>query len=146
MKLPSLAPDPYGRTKPLRVWLNPEHGARLLALPYELVWATTWMHEANVWIAPRIGLPDLTVVTWPETHQADPDSVHWKTRRLVEEADGRAFAWVDDEIGERDRAWVAEHHPVPALLHWVDARKGLREEDFDVLAQWSTGAQRGHGW
>jgi hypothetical protein len=147
MKLPSLAPNPYGRTKPLRVWLNPEHGAQLLTLPYDLVWATTWMHEANVWIAPQIGLPNLPVVVWPEMHQADSDGIHWKTRHLVLQAAGRAFVWVDDEISERDRVWVAEHHPAPALLHQVDARKGLRDGDFDLLKRWSkTGALRGHRW
>lgn len=33
--------------KPLRVWLNPEHGPALTALPFELAWCTTWQAEAN---------------------------------------------------------------------------------------------------
>lgn len=42
-------------TKPLRVWLDHRHGEQLLALPYQLVWATTWMNEANEWIGPQAG-------------------------------------------------------------------------------------------
>lgn len=151
---PAIAsPDDWWRTrhrKPLRVWLNPDHGARLLALPYELVWATTWTHQANKWIAPPLGLPELPVIAWPEMHQTDPDGVHWKTRHLVASTAGRPFAWVDDEITERDRAWVAEHHSAPALLHWVDARKGLLDEDFTTLAEWARSVSnrqpRGDRW
>ena len=48
---------------PHRLWLNPRHGPRLLDLARrcgaELVWATPWEHDANVEIAPRIGLPTL---------------------------------------------------------------------------------------
>ncbi|MFC4059932.1 HAD domain-containing protein [Planomonospora corallina] len=123
---------------PLRVLLNPGHGAALLALPYELVWATTWRHEANAWIAPRLGLPCLPVVEWHELHwAARGDGVHWKTRQLVDWADGRAFAWVDDEIGEADREYVAACHPAPALLHRVDPAVGLLAEDFALLGDWA---------
>ncbi|GIH74111.1 HAD domain-containing protein [Planobispora longispora] len=126
------------RLRPLRVWLNPDHGPALLALPYDLVWATTWRHEANAWIAPRLGLPPLPVVDWPELHSAArDDGVHWKTRRLVEWAAGRAFAWVDDEIGDADRAFVAAHRSGPALLHRVDPRIGLLPGDFAALAAWA---------
>jgi len=47
-------------------------GPRLLALPGELVWATTWQGEANEVIAPRLGLPGLPVVTWPDA-EVDAD-------------------------------------------------------------------------
>lgn len=122
--------------RPLRVWLNVDHGARLLALPYDLVWATTWKQEANEWIGPPLHLPELPYVDWPRQHHTDPDGIHWKTRYLVEWAAGRPFAWVDDEITAADRAWVSCHHGAPALLHWVNPRLGLREADFAVLADW----------
>lgn len=51
---------------PLLARLDPAHGPRLLALPCDLVWATTWGDEANEVIAPRIGLPRLPVADWPE--------------------------------------------------------------------------------
>lgn len=49
-------------------------------------------------------------------------------------ADGRPFAWVDDEQGEADHAHVAATHRGRSLLHHVDPRVGLRPDDFTALA------------
>ncbi|MBY8882129.1 hypothetical protein [Actinacidiphila acidipaludis] len=125
-----------GRTTPLRVWLNPEHGTALLALEYDLCWATTWMGAANEWIAPVLGLPELPFVDFGTALLSQrPDEVHWKTEALVAYAAGRPFAWVDDEQSEADHAYVAAQHPAPALLRHVDPRVGMREDDFGVLAE-----------
>lgn len=123
----------------LPVLLNPEHGGELLALAgaYELVWATTWMDEANEWIAPRLGLPPLPYIDWPSMHGDALDGTYWKTPCVVEYAAGRPFAWIDDEITALDVAWVAQHHPARALLRPVDPRVGLTREDFDALAAWA---------
>lgn len=125
---------------PLLTRVDPAHGPRLAALPCEVVWATTWMTEANDAVAPRLGLPALAVVVWPEPSEADERDeragLHWKTRALVDWAAGRSFAWVDDELTDVDRAWVAVHHPGHALLHRVDARVGLTEADFVALEEW----------
>ncbi|MFG2098575.1 HAD domain-containing protein [Streptomyces sp. NPDC048612] len=125
---------------PLLGRVDPGHGARLAALPCEVVWATTWMDDANECIAPLIGLPRLAVVVWPEPGEADVqderDGLHWKTRALVEWAAGRSFVWVDDEVTEADRAWVAAHHPGRALLHRVDARRGLTDDDYAEIGRW----------
>lgn len=37
----NLLGKPDEKVKPLRVWLNPDHGPALGTLPYTLVWATT---------------------------------------------------------------------------------------------------------
>ncbi|MEV5315854.1 hypothetical protein [Streptomyces sp. NPDC052610] len=126
---------PPAAVKPLRVWLNAAHGPRLLELGerYELVWATTWGAEANTFISPVLGLPELPVVAWPVMHDAGPDGTFWKTRHLVAHAAGRPFAWVDDELGERDEAFVAVRHAGVALLRHVDPRLGLRDDDFAAL-------------
>jgi hypothetical protein len=84
------------------------------------VWATTWLEDANTEIAPRLGLPDLPVVTWPEPtgdHQREDQwlGLCWKTRTLVTWAAGRPFAWVDDEI---------------------TASRGLTDEDYAALDAW----------
>lgn len=122
----------------LRVVLHPGHGALLRALPYELAWATTWMHEANEMIAPAVGLPrDLPVIEWPELFATDPDGLYWKTRTLVEWAAGRPFVWVDDMLTEADVAYVAEHHGAPALLLTIHPRRGLRSADFARLRSWA---------
>ncbi|WP_329112403.1 HAD domain-containing protein [Streptomyces sp. NBC_01353] len=132
----ALAPD----ANPLLSRINPDHGRRLAALPCEVVWATTWMGDANEGICPRIGLPQLAVVVWPEPSDTDAqderNGLHWKTRPLVAWASGRPFAWVDDEITDTDRAWVAAHHQGHALLHRVDPRRGLTDGDYAVLDAW----------
>ncbi|MEU0678936.1 HAD domain-containing protein [Streptomyces albogriseolus] len=121
---------------PLLARLDPGIGARLLALGCSLVWATTWMEEANEVVAPRLGLPSLPVLDWPEADEPGLRGLHWKTRPLVERAGGRPFVWVDDEIGAVDRQWVAAAHPGPALLHRVDPARGLQDSDFRTLTDW----------
>jgi hypothetical protein len=123
---------------PLITRIDPGLGPRLRALPCELVWATTWMSDANECVAPRLGLPELPVVTWPETADADETKggLHWKTPALVRWAAAHPFAWVDDEITDVDRAWVEVHHRGRAFLHRVDARRGLTRADFATLETW----------
>ncbi|WP_330339889.1 HAD domain-containing protein [Streptomyces sp. NBC_00557] len=122
---------------PLLDRLDPGIGPRLLALGCHLVWATTWMEDANEAVAPRVGLPMLPVVEWPATGTHDgPRGLHWKTRPLVEWADGRPFIWVDDEISAMDRLWVDAQHPGPSLLHRVDPVRGLGDADFSALGDW----------
>lgn len=121
--------------RPLRVRLNPKHGEALLALPYDLVWATTWEEDANTMIGPLLGLPELPVVAFPHVDRFAP-GLFFKTRRLVEYAAGRPFAWVDDGITARDITWVRRNHLSDALLHPVDPAIGLWEKDFELLADW----------
>jgi hypothetical protein len=121
--------------------LRVDAGPRLAALPCTLVWATTWLEDANTEIAPRLGLPGLAVVTWPEPTLAQEREdqwlgLCWKTRTVVDWAAGRPFAWVDDEITDADREWVSGSHPAPAMLRSVDSSRGLTDRDFDVLGAW----------
>ncbi|MFF3613760.1 hypothetical protein [Streptomyces sp. NPDC002580] len=142
---PASEADP-DRGNPLTGRLDPSVGLRLTGLGCELVWATTWMDEANRSVGPRIGLPRLRVVEWPETSDDEgprsahgarvPRGLHWKTPALVEWADGRPFIWVDDEIGPVDRLWVDARYEGPSLLHRVDPAVGLGEDDFSVLTEW----------
>ena len=89
---------------PLLSRVDPALGPRLLALGCDLVWATTWLADANECVAPLLGLPPLPVLDFPDT----------------------------------DRAWVASHHPGPALLHTVDASTGLTGQDLTAIATWLT--------
>ncbi|MFF9489210.1 HAD domain-containing protein [Streptomyces sp. NPDC014676] len=121
--------------------LDPRLGPRLAALPCDLVWATTWGEEAHTELAPRLGLPRLPAVLWPEpsaahVHEDQWFGLHWKTRAIVAWADGRPFAWVDDEITDADRDWVSAHHPAQALLHHVASSRGLTDQDFTILGPW----------
>jgi hypothetical protein len=94
------------------------------------------MAQANEEVSPRLGLPVLPVVTWSEAADDRPYGLHWKTEDLVGWASGRRFVWLDDEIRPTDPAWVAAHHPAPALLHRVDPRVGLADEDFSSIRRW----------
>ena len=117
--------------------LDARHGTRLSELPCELVWATTWMAEANRTIAPALGLPALPVLDpLPPTAEDDWFGPHWKTRAIVERAGGRPFAWLDDEITAADREWIADRHPAPALLLVMDPHHGLTTIDLDTLERW----------
>ncbi|MBO0516407.1 HAD domain-containing protein [Streptomyces beijiangensis] len=128
---------PGAGTNPLLSRVDPGLGARLAALPCELVWATTWMSDANACIAPWLGLPELPVVNWPDPSDDEGrGGLHWKTRPLVDWARGRPFVWVDDEITGADRAWVVAHHPARALLHRADPVFGLTGADFELIGAW----------
>ncbi|MFG2058352.1 hypothetical protein ACGFI9_30450 [Micromonospora sp. NPDC048930] len=107
----------------------------MLALSGELVWASTWMAEANEVVAPRLDLPVLAFVDWPD-HEEPLRGVHWKTAPLTRWAAGRPFVWLDDETTDADRRWVAAHHSQPALLRHVDPYLGLTGADLAAVRQW----------
>jgi len=120
---------------PLLERLDPEDGRRLLALGCRLVWATTWMVDANALVAPRLGLPELPIVDFPDDDEPE-NGLHWKTRSLTRWAAGRSFVWVDDEITDVDRRWVRAHYRGRALLHRVDSLVGLTDDDFMRIREW----------
>lgn len=123
--------------KPLSVRLNPQHGRRLRELAaegYELVWATTWVEEANTFLAPLLGLPELPVVQWPRIDRPYRGQPLWKTSHVVDYAAGRPFAWVDDQLTDLDTDYVARHHEGRSHLHIVHPRVGLTDRDFEVLS------------
>jgi hypothetical protein len=120
---------------PLLARVNPALGPRLWSLGCDLVWATTWMEDANDSVAPLLGLPPLPVLAWPDLPEDDA-GLHWKTRTIVTHAASRPFVWIDDEITHVDRTWVTTHHPGPALLHTVTAAIGLTAGDVDEIAAW----------
>ncbi|MFJ6391554.1 HAD domain-containing protein [Streptomyces sp. NPDC091972] len=130
---------------PLLPRVNPALGARLTALGCALVWATTWGEDADTVLAPWLGLPRLPCVEWPDPAGEDDEErtgLHWKTRPLVAWAAGRPFVWVDDEITDADRAWVAAQHPERALLHRVEHQVGIGDGDFAVIEEWLAGGGR----
>ncbi len=101
-----------------------------------MVWATTWMAEANEVVSPRLGFAELPVVDWPDDDEETMRGLHWKTAFLTQWAAGRPFVWLDDEITDVDRRWVRAHHPARALLHRVDPYTGLTEADFVTIRRW----------
>jgi hypothetical protein len=69
---------------PLMDRLDPADGRRLLALGCQLVWATSWMAEANELVSPRLGFPELPVVEFPHDDEDPVRGLHWKTRFLAQ--------------------------------------------------------------
>lgn len=139
-----LVPTGWNPRKPLRVWLNPSHGAELLSLPFDLIWCTTWGwdNDANRLIGPAIGLPELPVLEFPvalkyRNFERDENGVYWKTPDIVEWADGRSFVWIDDEIRSADHEYITNHHKGAAMAHQVDPARGLTTENFEILRAWA---------
>ncbi|MFI6762818.1 hypothetical protein ACIBF5_27180 [Micromonospora sp. NPDC050417] len=52
------------------------------------------------------------------------------------------MAWLNDEIADADRAWVAAHHSASVLLHHVDPQGGLTDANYQAVAQWLTEESR----
>ena len=131
----ALVPADEASGNPLLDRLDPAHGRGLLALGCRLTWATTWMADANDLVAPRLGLPELPVVEFPDDDGPER-GLHWKTAFLTRWAAGCTFVWLDDEITDADRRWVQAHHRGKALLHRVDPLTGLTDADFALIRRW----------
>lgn len=129
---------------PLRVWLNPEHGPMLLAFAEEhgaeLVWATTWMNDANTMIGPVIGLPPLRVIDYLD----HPGTIKgWKYPATLAFAANRPLVWFDDDFGDplriRHRDSFMDARKAAGLatkLHHVDPSIGLTELDLSHVGRW----------
>lgn len=131
-----------GRT--FGVWLNKGHGRLLRDLAksagLELVWCTTWEHQANQRIGPRIGLPELPVIAFGFNGE------RWKFRPVLEYAGGRPLAWLDDDfaIQHEHRDWFLEQRgDTPTLLQLIDPHHGLRQVDLDAVARWAASLRQG---
>jgi hypothetical protein len=124
----SRAPDGFARHELLGydVWLSPRHGLWLneLATWFDLVWATTWEHDAPRLIAPILKLPsDLPVI---EFRQSEGET--WKLRDVARFAGKRPLAWIDDDLFGDAFVW-AEQRKAPTLLIRILARVGLTEQE-----------------
>ncbi|GAA4221431.1 hypothetical protein FHR32_005082 [Streptosporangium album] len=123
--------------------LNPAHGPKLLDLAAtvgcDLVWATTWEHDANTEISPKIGLPELPVI------EVDRDNrwrdrgvdVMFKTPHVADWVKGRPFVWLDDDLTDLDEAYLREHEGVgDFLVIHVDGQFGLTDGDLVEATVW----------
>jgi hypothetical protein len=143
------------RRKGLRVWLNAGHGEQLRALAEEtgltLAWATTWLHHANAYVSPTLGLPKLPVVEYPESDLQPVAGGHrwrrdgnWKWPGVATFTDGRPLAWLDDEhsdplYAEARQAFEQSRAGSPTLLVHVDPSKGLQPAHLDMVRAWAVG-------
>ncbi len=141
-------PLPYyvRRMLGFRVFLSKVHGELLNAFAeehdVELVWATTWEHDANRLIGKFIGLPHLPVIEFGK----HPGSIRgWKYPAVLAYAADRPVAWLDDDfdladpVAARDE-FLADRGDLPTLLHHVSPSVGLTSTDLDAVAEWLAGA------
>lgn len=122
--------------KPYRVWLNELHGPMLLEFArlfdIELAWATTWEHDANRLIGPRIGLPELPVIEFGFS------ATQWKFNGVLDFCQGRTTVWIDDDFDSHkaERAWFENQRTEPTLLHYIDPKIGLTARDLNDIGAW----------
>lgn len=135
-------PASWVATKPLTVRLNPLHGPALMSLGAEVIWATTWEHDANEWIGPHIGLPTLEVIEWDKNRKWTNRSLYWKTPEIIEwmneNRPNTPFIWIDDECTRKDRNELAFHTDGLGTTLQISPKFGLRNEDFAKLKEWMT--------
>jgi hypothetical protein len=129
----------WSRRHPLRMWLNPTHGQSLLAAagPAQLVWATTWEHQANTMVGPAIGLPNLPVIQFGETGPA------WKYPAVAAYAQNRPLIWLDDDFDMYPTAraeFLASRGELLTTLIPVNPRTGLTDSHFAEIQQFGATA------
>lgn len=124
------------------VWLNPAIGAALLALAgscdAEIVWATTWNHDANTFIAPNVGLPsDLPMLELPDINSTDPwigRPTTWKLPTVAgwaaQHPDHR-IVWFEDDLCSDARDWSKDHGNT--LLVQPSPNHGITRKHLDTV-------------
>lgn len=123
-----------------KVLTRASDGSRLMELGCELIWATTWEHDANKAIGPLIGLPELPVIEWIDKDYWNPERLYWKTKKICswmnENRPGVPFKWLDDEVTRRDRDYIEENCVKGSGILLISPKYGIEDEHFDVLKEW----------
>lgn len=123
-----------------KLWLNPDHGPMLQELAAvasaELVWATYWRDQANEWISPRVGLPQMPHVPIPRRPLESELSLGaWKARHVALWAQDIPFVWFEDEPDAAEslaqKVGLGEY-----LLIAVDPQQGLTEDHINQARTW----------
>lgn len=108
---------------------------RLLAASFDLVWATTMEHYANLLVSPLMGLDVL-----PAACEETGDGAS-KVPGLLRFAGQRPFAWVDDDVTDKEQAMITQR-PVPSMVVVTDPRVGLTGSDVTQLLGWAAAVHR----
>ncbi len=112
----------------------PEVLAELAAL-YELAWATAWQDNANLLLAPALGLPTLPVVRFTDPADEVGSRYTGRTWKLPSvqgfEAD-RPLAWIDDDLHGDAHSWAAARR-IPTKLLSTDPSRGIVDREVRSL-------------
>jgi len=118
-----------------------------LAARYELVWATAWQDNANLLLAPALGLPALPVVRFTDPAADEVDFRHtgrtWKLPSVQRFAADRPLAWIDDDLHGDAYAWAAARR-IPTKLLSTDPSRGIVDREIRSLLAFARRA-RGYG-
>ncbi len=119
----------------VEVWINPQHGIWLndLATDFELVWATTWEHDAPARLGPALGLPDMPVIEFTQ----GAANKTWKLADVDAFVRDRPVAWIDDELGSDVDHW-AEKRQAPTLLVHIEGTAGFSGVHVEQLRTFAT--------
>lgn len=124
---------------PVTIAVGAQDRLSRLASTYQIVWASSWMRDGAEALGPLIGLADdLPFLRFDP--DADRNLGTYKlavVRRFVRD---RAFAWIDDELGDDVIVW-AENREQPTLLVHPDPRIGLVDEHVAALLAFANGAR-----
>lgn len=113
-----------------RILLNRAWGPMLLSLAdagAELAWASAWQEEANWYIGPLLGLPELRVA--PAVHRD-------KAVTVIPWTQGRPWAWLEDYEDELETAQALTDPGVSCCPVLVDRATGLTEENVSQVRDW----------
>lgn len=112
---------PFGKP----VEFNPQLQFWLAELAYscDLIWATSWGHQANIEIGPALNLPELPVVDKASVPQ-------WGAPSLL--------VWIDDMFTECQAELAEEIHAAgrKALFVGTDPHVGLTLADVNAIHYW----------
>lgn len=134
------------------IWLNPNHGATVNALCstglVQPCWATSWGAEANLLIAPRVGMPHFPHVDLgtPDISTPHPRGYLWKRDPVADWLGNAPVAWIDDDFAPPDYDWAAERtwRGVPTLLIQPDPYAGLCRHHIAAIRLWAASLTQAH--
>ena len=104
---------------------------RELGAYFAMAWASSWEGDANVYLCPHFGLPELSFVVFPPA----PFAPAAKVPAVDAFVGRRPVAWVDDIVTVEARDWARERE-APTLLVEVDPAVGLTRDAVDDLLAW----------
>lgn len=119
---------------PFHLVLSRRMAERIRDLDAEVVWLTTWEHDANAVVAEVLAWDPNDVVV-----RRDTGTEWWKLVAIAEriEADPRPFVWVDDELERRKREverWL-RGLDVPALAISPRPEVGLTAAELEQIEE-----------
>lgn len=111
-------------------------GERLAALEADIVWLTTWENDANEWIGPLFGWPELPFI---ERGGHDARNRWWKSSaaELYLAEHPRSLIWIDDDLAEGMgfAPWLSTYEPGRLLIAPYPTR-GLLPRHLEQVEAW----------